>query len=72
MSVFGLQEVIIESWMERLFCAPHDRRGIRLQGCVDRIELHEIVSVTPQQQQTPGFSTGSSRLDENEPVLLGV
>jgi hypothetical protein len=42
-----LYEAISDSWVHRLFLAPHDWRDVRLQVCVDRIERDEIVSVTP-------------------------
>jgi hypothetical protein len=68
----ALQDVVIESWVQRVLHAPHDWRDIRLQACVDRIESEEIVSVTPLQKQMHGFSTGPTRDDENDPALLRV
>jgi hypothetical protein len=43
----ALYQAISDSWVHRLFLAPHDWRDVRLQVCVDRIERDEIVSVAP-------------------------
>jgi len=49
----ALHDAIVNSWTQRLFNARHHWLDVRLQACVDRVERHEIISVTPLSTHRP-------------------